>query len=149
MIRGIDQVHTENAHSFLLLYIAGGPRIHVQNHVVGCSARLLQVTQSRPSLAVVCSRIVPGRDGIYNLVDRARHPIAGSYFVAHCDSVKRRSSLETHGGLCPMPQRDGKRMLGSLLPKSVPSCETMNLIMDSLDLSEDPPFFKVHSYECE
>src|SRR5580704_6994013 len=64
MIRRIDQVHAENAYSFLLLHITGIPQIHVQNYVVRRSVRLSQETQSCPSMTIVRSRIITGRNRI-------------------------------------------------------------------------------------
>src|SRR4029453_14583951 len=64
MIRRMDQVHAENAHSFLLLHINGISQIHVQNYVIDHSVRLGPETQSYPSMQIVRSPIITRRNRI-------------------------------------------------------------------------------------
>ena len=65
MIRGINQVHAENADRFLLLQVAGIHQVDMQNDVVWRIAGLAEKAQSHPPVTVIGSCKVPCRDRVH------------------------------------------------------------------------------------
>src|SRR5271167_4436742 len=64
MLRGEQQIYSQNSHRFLLLHVARVLQIDVENYVIWWPPRLLQETQPDPAVAIIGPEKIPCRNRV-------------------------------------------------------------------------------------